>query len=91
MPIELERTITDDVQSFIWVLLYAMYNNSLASLKASDSEEAYGLLSEEFSKLFSARNVQRLDSLRAPALLRSPATRGGMSWTTTTSYSLSRT
>ncbi|KAL1938744.1 hypothetical protein VTO73DRAFT_11347 [Trametes versicolor] len=60
-----KRAAADDVESFYWVLLYVVYRNSLAIPEASDeSEEARSLLDDEFSKLFSARDVGTLVTRR---------------------------
>lgn len=56
------------MESFYWVLLYVVYRNSLAIPEASDeSEEARSLLDDEFSKLFSARDVGTLVDQRRAA------------------------
>ncbi|OJT05978.1 hypothetical protein TRAPUB_3165 [Trametes pubescens] len=64
-----ERAAADDVESFYWVILYVVYKHSLATLKASKSEEAQGLLDDEFSMIFSARDVRKLVEQRLAAFV----------------------
>ncbi|KAL1938745.1 hypothetical protein VTO73DRAFT_11348 [Trametes versicolor] len=58
--VPIECTAADDVESFYWVILYAVYRCNLETLKARKSEKARSRLDDEFSKIFSARDVGTL-------------------------------
>ncbi|KAI9057373.1 hypothetical protein FKP32DRAFT_1356172 [Trametes sanguinea] len=65
------RTVTHDVESFGWVILYTFYRRALADeeLKENDSELHEGL-SYEFLQMFLNASVQRLHVERVSLLAR---------------------
>ncbi|OSD07720.1 hypothetical protein PYCCODRAFT_1463045 [Trametes coccinea BRFM310] len=69
--VSVRRTVTHDVESFGWVIIYAFYRRALGdeNLKASrkDSELFEGL-SKEFADIFSAASVKTLHTQRVALL-----------------------
>ncbi|EIW56197.1 uncharacterized protein TRAVEDRAFT_50679 [Trametes versicolor FP-101664 SS1] len=70
--VPIDCTTADDVESFYWVILYAVYRHGLETLKARKSDKARSRLDDEFSKIFWARDVGTLVDQRVVAFNLNP-------------------